>query len=197
MNILCMTYTQPASFNNSATSGNTPPFSKIHCNTMKPAPKKSPTRKPIAAIIQSAIGTAGSDGISARDIVVKTALPHMAVTAWLISERRENGSVTLKKGKYILVSAKTVLPVQKIDPTSLILPVIGAAGASGISVHSIIEKTALDADVVCYWLFENTSATRNPVTEMKPNEKYVLTAQGKVNLRKLTGKGPVIEELEF
>ena len=164
---------------------------------MKPAPKRRPSRKPIAAIIKAAIASAGTDGISARDIVVKTALPYMAVTGWLISERRKNGSVTLKKGKYILASAKTVLPVQKIDPTSLILPVIGAAGASGISVHSIIEKTALDADVVCYWLFENTSATRNPVTEMKPNEKYVLTAQGKVNLRKLTGKGPVIEELEF
>lgn len=85
----------------------------------------------------------------------------------------------------------------KVDPASLILPVIGAAGASGISIYSIVEKTALDADVVCYWLFENTSATRNPVTELKPNEKYILTAQGKVNLRKLTGKGPVIEELEF
>jgi len=159
--------------------------------------KKRPSRKPVTSIIQAVIAGAGSDGISPHDIVVKTALPHMAVTAWLISERRKNGSVTLKKGKYILASAKTVLPVQKVDPTSLILPVIGAAGARGISIHSIVEKTALGEDVVIYWLFENTSATRNPVTEMKPNEKYVLTAQGKVNLRKLTGKGPVIEELDF
>jgi len=164
---------------------------------MKPAPKRRPPRKPIAAIIKAAIASAGTDGISARDIVVKTALPHIAVTGWLISERRENGSVTLKKGKYILASAKTVLPVQKVDPTSLILPVIGAAGARGISIQRIAEKTALHGDVVCLWLCENTDAKGNPVVEMKAYDKYVLTAQGKVNLKKLKGWVQTGDELDF
>jgi len=152
------------------------------------SPKKtSGKRKSLTPLIQSAIAGAGSGGISPRDIADKTKLPYDAVAVWLISEKKKKGSVTLKKGKYILSSGKTVLPTAKVDPTSLILPVIGAAGAKGLTFHEIAGQTSLNDIVLGIWLCENTDAKENPAVKMKSYDKYVLTAQGKVNLKKLKG----------
>jgi len=155
---------------------------------MKPAPKKRSPRKPITSIIKAVIAGAGSVGISPRDIAKKTALPATTVSAWLNKQKKPRGLVKWDKatGKYTS-SSKTALPTFKVNPTPLILPVIGAAGVKGITYHDIVEQTALDNNNVGIWLCENTAPNDNPVVEAAAYDKYVLTAQGKVNLKKLKG----------
>lgn len=160
--------------------------------------KKHSPRKPVTAIIQAVIAGAGNGGISPRDIAAKTALPITTVSAWLNKQKKPRGLVKWDKatGKYTS-SSKTALPTSKVNPTPLILPVIGAAGAKGVTFHDIAEQTSLNDTVLGIWLCENTDTKENPVVEMKAYDKYVLTAQGKVNLKKLKGWVQAGDELDF
>jgi len=150
-------------------------------------------RKDVGPLITGALIAGGASGLSPRDISERTPLPSTTVSAWLAAAKK-NGTVTQKNYKYIFASGKTS-PTP--DPTSLILPIIAAAGAKGISFHDIAEQTSLNDNVLGIWLCEHTDKKGSPAVEMKAYDKYILTAQGKVNIKKLKGWVQAGDEIDI